>query len=212
MAPATAVFPGWDPALAATAAAATGGGWGQWPMTDGCTPYDYNPEANFYVSGGSWPCQLSPWEEGAQWPQAVGSQNASSPCRGFTETAMFGSHQAPDTPISAAASSGFPVGGRRSTGSGSEAEAGFSAAKACERTPATTAGSSAATYLQNPAEEDEDDRSSPVQVRLFTGDGAGLGCIKDPPQQTPCQVPLSALLEGPPGLCWPKSRGSATAE
>ena len=47
----------------------------------------------------------------------------------------------------------------------------------------------------------EDDRSSPVQVRLFTGDGAGLGCIKDPPQQTPCQVPLSALLEGPPGLC-----------
>mmetsp|Transcript_49442 Transcript_49442/g.152765 ORF Transcript_49442/g.152765 Transcript_49442/m.152765 type:complete len:114 (-) Transcript_49442:37-378(-) len=106
----------------------------------------------------------------------------STPLFGTPATTM----KAPDTPLA--------------TTSPSEAETPdiMSTGKAAERTPATTAGRS--SLLRSPAEEEEDEevRAMPVQVRLFTGDGAGVGSAKDVAGE---QVPLSALIEGPPGLC-----------
>jgi len=95
---------------------------------------------------------------------------------------------------------------------GVETPSAASAGKAVDCTPATTAGRS--SHLRSPLEGDADDeegQESPLQMRLFAGDASGAGSIsaskaagaeqqagKGTPMRV--EVPLSSLLDGPPGL------------
>mmetsp|Transcript_143622 Transcript_143622/g.459502 ORF Transcript_143622/g.459502 Transcript_143622/m.459502 type:complete len:1178 (-) Transcript_143622:282-3815(-) len=190
----------WDPSVLATAAAAAqAGSWGAaggygWPwappLPQGAEGYGGMPFGYGDYGYGSWGCSPT-WDEGHALFMAAASA-ASAPAA---------SDEAPST----------PCGGRFSFG-GFADKSPSSAAKACERTPATTAGVSSVArspLATTPMERSEErpagggrggDESPLVQVRLFDcSPNAAAG--DSPAQDSTQQVPLAALIEGPPGLC-----------
>lgn len=194
-------FPGavgqWDPSMmaaAAAAAAAAGGDWSPWAQhSEAYGGYGYGGDYSA-AFGSPWGC--SPWscaEESMPWAQSGFSPSSAFSPSGYADafsptlSTSPNASKVPDTPAA-----GTPVAA--------------SAGKAGERTPATTAGRTS-LLERSPPEEDDNERAqlTPLQIRLFPCDGkgsntAGEGGGEQASRQR-VEVPLSALLDGPPGLC-----------
>jgi pentatricopeptide repeat protein len=174
----------WDPTQAAAAAAAVTGQWPWPPNAPGMEGYGgmygYSPE-QYYGAGWQWP---PTWDDGSNWAAAAGTAAPPMAENGVAPTPQTGEIAAAtvaDTPKPLQKSAETP-----STASGSAGQS------TVERTPATTVRS-AEEY-----DADEQEQQTPVNTRLFAGASASDGAGKSTPMRV--EVPLSALLDGPPGL------------
>jgi len=188
-------FPGWDPAVVAAAAATAAGNWAWTTGAEGY-PYGYGAEAFYGAGVGAWHCP-QPWDEGLQhWAYAGGCASGCIAATAPSAAPVRGVAEPPPAPVGAPAPD-TPGPQTRSAAVQVETPCAASACKADAQTPATTAGRS--SLLRSPAEEDDEDaQRTPVQVRLFASDALGASAAKEGAGE---QVPLSVLLEGPPGLC-----------
>jgi pentatricopeptide repeat protein len=204
----------WDPALAANAAAAAASA-GQWPWQgsgmgglgipgapgmDAYGGYLGYGQDQFY--GANWGQWSPSWDDGTNW-NAIAAAAAAGTAPSVA---------APDLGLGMALpgqTAPMPVADVDSTvadtpkpdlqkGAETPSTASGGGQGTVERTPATTAGRS---DLRSPGEEYEVDET-PVNKLLFAAGSASDTGVKENGKATPMrvEVPLSALLDGPPGL------------
>merc|ERR1719326_818092 len=170
--------------------------------------YGYGAEQ--YYGGAGWPWQPS-WDDGTNWAATgvpsgttppvtadmglgAGTMPAAQIAPEVQEESAEAQVQVADTPKPEARHNSCAETPSTASGGGKDT---------VERTPATTAGRS--SDLQSPVEEydaDEQEQQTPVNMRLFApGSASDTGAAGGGKTTTPMrvEVPLSALLDGPPG-------------
>lgn len=204
-------MPMWDPANNAAAAAAAAGQWA-WPggmqgMEGYGGFYGYGAEQQYYPN--PWAGQWWPGaEDAATWSAAAAAAATVAAATGPAPapadlglTAALGGATAPAAQEERAEAivADTPKPESRKQGAETPSTASGGGQATVERTPATTAGRSP---LAEEDEEDEQEQNSPVNMRLFAPgsatDTGAAGGGKGTPMRV--EVPLSALLDGPPGL------------